>query len=430
MYTKYDTNSNILIFLKTYKVFLENSRHNRWMREKAEGLMNNKDIAEYVIKTQKDEENAFDELYKQIWSTVYYYCYKQLGSEEDAKDALQTVFLQVHKKIKTLKNPYAFNSFLCKIMHDICCDFLRSGHFDNTEFTDEQEFMPESNAEFLPEEAYEREEIRSTIGKFVENLPEKQREAILHFYYNDLSLKEIAQVTNSGEKAVISRLVLGRKSLRKAVDELIQKGALNVMTTMPVPILTKILLEETPSIARPEVGAEVWQKIGVSIGAIAAGTSVGAASSGITATASGAAAGVLPNVVISAVVIAAIGGAAFLGVQIKNDVLSDKPAQITQEIEQTQTSEHDLIAIIKTLKTQAEVDVFVNTYNFYTLGVNKASGAGEYTVYYTTQKGSRIYLGGRQTEQGQFIIAHESVDENAQLLQTQEIPSWFRQAEK
>ena len=51
------------------------------------------------------------------------------------------------------------------------------------------------------------------------NLPERYREVIHLFYYEELSVKEIARITGRGESTVTSQLTRGRELLRKSLKE-------------------------------------------------------------------------------------------------------------------------------------------------------------------------------------------------------------------
>lgn len=63
----------------------------------------------------------------------------------------------------------------------------------------------------------EKEEAERILS-LINQLPEKQRIVVILYYYNELSVKEIASVTRSMEGTVKSRLYLARKQLRKMME--------------------------------------------------------------------------------------------------------------------------------------------------------------------------------------------------------------------
>ena len=70
-----------------------------------------------------------------------------------------------------------------------------------------------------PEEFAVRQEERREVLQAVLNLPEKYRDVIHLFYYEELSVKEISQITGGGVSTVTSRLTRGRELLKRSLKE-------------------------------------------------------------------------------------------------------------------------------------------------------------------------------------------------------------------
>ena len=68
-----------------------------------------------------------------------------------------------------------------------------------------------------PEEAAEKRELAEILRCIIEELPSEQREAILLYYYEDLSLAEVAQEQNCPVPTVKSRLRYAKQSIRAAI---------------------------------------------------------------------------------------------------------------------------------------------------------------------------------------------------------------------
>lgn len=79
-----------------------------------------------------------------------------------------------------------------------------------------------------------------------------QKVTILLFYYDELSIKEIAKVMECGESTVTSRISYGKKHIKREVERLEQKGD-KLYAAVPVPFLTKLFMEEAKRYAVPEV---------------------------------------------------------------------------------------------------------------------------------------------------------------------------------
>ena len=72
---------------------------------------NNKNV-EVLLRMQKGDSEAFQQIYEQYYNYIYYIGIKYTGNVHDAEDLIQEVFLQVFKKIHSLKNLDAFNTWI------------------------------------------------------------------------------------------------------------------------------------------------------------------------------------------------------------------------------------------------------------------------------------------------------------------------------
>ena len=384
--------------------------------------MKNEQIAILVEKVQKDKSTYFEELYEATWSTVYYYCYKTLGNEHDAKDAMQTVFIELYKKLDTLYHPNAFNSFLATLMRYTCSNYLRAKLRNTTDDIDDHEAtLPEDNTEFLPKEAFEKEEVRREIAKLVESLPEKQREAILLFYFKEKSIKEIAEITESKFDAVNNRLVVARKTLRERAEALIKEGMMDkVMAGAPVPILTRILLEEAQQIATPEIGELVWRNISKELDIPTQTTAPHTAATATTTASTTAVTGI--NVGIIAVAIAVLAAVAVLAYYI-NDNFFNQPAP--EAVAYFEAEPFNFF--IPDITNRVQFVEFTDTHGFRFLGGSRTSYSGSQMLYYLQYRDYLIHLGYIEDLQNNFQVVYQITDNNAPRITTEEIATWFTQ---
>jgi len=392
--------------------------------------MKNKDIAMLVEKVQKDKENYFEELYKEIWKTVYYYCYKSLGNEQDAKDAMQTVFLQVYNKFDTLYHPNAFNNFLCTIMRYTCSNFHRAKFQKETEDLENYEaFLQEDNADFLPDEAYEKEEIRIKIAEIIGTLPAKQREAILLFYFEERSIKEIAEITESKFDAVNNRLVTARKTLRERAEALIKKGGLNrIMSIAPVHIITRILQDEAVRIATPEIGEDAWKSIAIELDLR---TSIGSEELNVEGTEAQVASTVKAvtaiNTAIYATITAGLAVCVFFAYYVYDNFIDTTPD--TAYYGYAYEDIIDIEILIPEIRNREEFITFAAAYGFAFLGGSWTSNDGYKMLYYLEQAWRSperlIYLGYTESLRGEFRLVYEIVEDGRVRMESDEVFNWF-----
>lgn len=85
-----------------------------------------------------------------------------------------------------------------------------------------EELLPDERSENLPEQVIDQKETKRLIREIIEELPEDQRAAIGMFYYEEMSVKEIAAAMGVSESAVKSRLMYGRNKIEKKLNKFLK----------------------------------------------------------------------------------------------------------------------------------------------------------------------------------------------------------------
>jgi RNA polymerase sigma-70 factor (ECF subfamily) len=150
---------------------------------------------------------TIDELIRQYHSLLYRYAYRLAGSAADAEDLTQQTYLIAHENLHQLREASAAKSWLCSILRRA---FLRQEKLRRRLATvplDQQtEPWEESAASLVDEE----EALQRALGE----MPEDFRSAVILFYFQELSYKEIAEVLEVPMGTVMSRLSRGRALLK------------------------------------------------------------------------------------------------------------------------------------------------------------------------------------------------------------------------
>ncbi len=386
--------------------------------------MRNEDIAKLVLAVQNKEQDAFEVLYRKIWDTVFYYCRKQLGNIHDAEDAAQDVIVRVYHSIDNIRSPQAFNKILSRMMARVCMDTLRRRRAEGGEICgcDAEELsasIPEENADFLPEGAVLSKELREQLLALVEKLPEKQREAILLYYFSELTQVEIGEVTNSRENAVNNRLVTARRTLRMQFESLVRNGKYEY-TMAATPLLTRLFNEECGSICTAELRDRIWQ--GASKELMLRPEVVQSQPGSPSAGAAGKAAGALKplNAALIGLASAAVVAGGALGVSVYHDDQAEAPVQAVAEA--GEESIDDIIAALRQVKSPAEFAVFRAAYGFAS-SETEYREEGLYEMSVRTIQGRQLFVGARETEAGEFAVAYEIAD--AAAGRPERIRDWF-----
>ena len=146
-------------------------------------------------------------------AAVYRYAYRLTGSEPDAEDLTQQVFLIVQEKLVQLRSPDSAQSWLFTILRNC---FLKSRQKRRPIPAGNLSFDVDSVAMEIPEEPVVSSD---RLQGALDQLPEKFRVVLTMFYYEDLSYREIAEQLQVPIGTVMSRLARAKRHLRSRLFE-------------------------------------------------------------------------------------------------------------------------------------------------------------------------------------------------------------------
>ncbi|MBE9506422.1 MAG: sigma-70 family RNA polymerase sigma factor [Chloroflexi bacterium] len=168
-----------------------------------------------IRRSQAGDEGAFAALFDGYKNLVYKTAYLMLDNTDDAEDALQEVFVQVHRSLSTFRpSKGAFTTWLHRITVNHCLNRRRKRRLPTLSLA---EVSSTSLADHSPSpegRLAEEETIQQALGR----LSEKQRAVAILRYYWDLSYAEIAQMLDIPVGTVKSRLNLALRTLRKELE--------------------------------------------------------------------------------------------------------------------------------------------------------------------------------------------------------------------
>ena len=137
-------------------------------------------------------------------------CYVQLHDRALAEDAVQETFLKAYRGFAQFRGECSEKTWLTRIAINTCRDYLRGGWFRHTDRTVTPEMLPIG---VEPPDAADYD-----LAMAVMKLPRKLREAIMLYYYQDMSTEEIANILGIAQSSVSNRLRRGREKLRKLLE--------------------------------------------------------------------------------------------------------------------------------------------------------------------------------------------------------------------
>lgn len=244
-----------------------------------------------ITAVQNGDGDAANEFFAEIYNDVYYFALKTVKDETLAADITQETLIEVFSKIGELRDPVAFPAWCRQITFFQCTRYFRKKK-DIVLDEDEDggsvfDTLKEESAEFIPDEALDRKDFKKIILDFLDTLSEEQRSAVMMYYFDELSVSQIAEIQGVSEGTVKSRLNYARKAIKAKVEEYEKENDIKLHGFAFFPFFGWLFGSEKAGFSAPAAAVQsaktaVEAASGVSLGA-AAGTVATAAGIGIGA---------------------------------------------------------------------------------------------------------------------------------------------------
>jgi len=162
------------------------------------------------------DQAAFRELYDRYRQPIFRFAYRLLGSVELAEDVTHDCFLSLIRKPENFRPERAsLKTYLYAASRNLALKHFRNQgrEVDMDELTQEPQDSPrrEPLRKLLDEELAER------VREAVFSLPPLQREALILFEYEGLSMNEVAEIAGTDAGAIKARLYRAREGLRRSL---------------------------------------------------------------------------------------------------------------------------------------------------------------------------------------------------------------------
>ncbi|WP_145414772.1 RNA polymerase sigma factor [Paenibacillus xylanexedens] len=160
------------------------------------------DLPDLITQAIQGDREAFIRLIREIEHSLYNTAISMLRKEEDAADAIQETILKAYKSMHTLREPQYFKTWMFRILINECNTLLSRRSLS----TSYAEVPAEHQAQPSP---YDEVDMREAVDQ----LEEAKRIVIILHYFEDMSLRQIADTLGLSESAVKMRLNRARKDL-------------------------------------------------------------------------------------------------------------------------------------------------------------------------------------------------------------------------
>ena len=158
----------------------------------------------------QDPNHELERLVLQYQQSLLRTCFLYLRDRTLAEDAVQETFLKAYRSLASFRGECSEKTWLMKIAMNTCCDLRRAHRLRRIDPRRIPELLPQAAEPFAPAE--------EALVTQVMQLPRKLREVILLYYYQDMTVTEIAVSLGISQSSVSGRLKRARGKLRTLLE--------------------------------------------------------------------------------------------------------------------------------------------------------------------------------------------------------------------
>ncbi|MBF2708032.1 RNA polymerase sigma factor [Flavobacterium soyangense] len=169
------------------------------------------------------DENALTVLINRHQSKIFGFIYSKISDRDISNDIFQDTFIKVIKtlKSKSYNEEGKFLPWVMRIAHNLIIDHYRKNKkmpmFRETE--EFSIFSIMSDDSLTIENKIIREQVEIDLKKLIEELPADQKEVLIMRMYQDMSFKEISEITGVSINTALGRMRYALMNIRKVIDK-------------------------------------------------------------------------------------------------------------------------------------------------------------------------------------------------------------------
>lgn len=165
-----------------------------------------------LLQCGQGKAEGFETLVKSWEQPLFYYVRRMAGSEEDAWDVMQEVWLRAFRGITSVREPGALGAWLYRIAHNAVLNRLQRS--PRWEPLNEDAEVAESVEDDLPM-GFAAQDIHRALDE----LPGLEREALTLYFLEGYQLSEIAEIVEAPLGTVKSRMFRAKKNMRAVLEK-------------------------------------------------------------------------------------------------------------------------------------------------------------------------------------------------------------------
>lgn len=174
---------------------------------------------EVLAKLSQKEKIYFEELVDRYADSIRRYIARMIGNWQESEDVTQEVFLRAYLNISSFNVKLKFSSWLFRIAHNESVNYIKKHYkYQKVEFNDEIKNKLLDDKNIL--EKIVKDENREKVIKALTDLPERDREILQLFYFEEktyLDISDILQISVNSVGPVINRAKIKLKKIFNAL---------------------------------------------------------------------------------------------------------------------------------------------------------------------------------------------------------------------
>jgi RNA polymerase sigma-70 factor, ECF subfamily len=180
--------------------------------------MKRKGVTAMTYNGSSPNDDLFAYFFKEYSDDVYRLIFTYVKKNEIAEDLVQEVFIKCYKNIDDFKGNSSVKTWIISIAINQCKDYLRSAYSRYIYLSDKISSFAKGNTK-TPEDLVLENNEKDLLTKEILNLPIKYREVIYLYYFQELKIREIADVLGVNENTMKSRLSRAKELVKKNIQE-------------------------------------------------------------------------------------------------------------------------------------------------------------------------------------------------------------------
>ncbi len=209
----------------------------------------NTNLQSLTQRAANNDEGAITALYNHYEKPMIRYARNYVSNNEDAQDAVQNAFINAFRHISSLEDGSKFEAWLRRIVRNEATSLVR-GKLQNstTYFTDMEDeegnlqYDPsDEKIESRPDLVLDQQTTKELIVKILDSLPEEQRLVTMMYYYEHLTMKDIAQELDIPQSTVVGRINTAKKNIKTSVLSLEKTDGIKLYSLTPLTFFLYLL---------------------------------------------------------------------------------------------------------------------------------------------------------------------------------------------